>query len=201
MEEDNDEPRRSARLQKPRRSARLNNVSWIDDDLDELKYYTYSDDRVYQHEDKTHIVPIEKVENDNVDKIDKSINSTTLHSPNYFSDFHANASSKKPHNASRIVGNIILGLIYHSFPACIHNAVINQVGNTSELIGGIPHSHILETDINIIDDDTNMRHPDLLTHSNLTMKKELQFMDIVNDEEEKDTSFVPRKIIDHRISR
>ena len=26
-------------------------------------------------------------------------------------------------------------------------------------------------------------------------------MDIVNDEEEKDTSFVPRKIIDHRISR
>ena len=108
---------------------------------------------------------------------------------------------KKPYNASRIIGKIILRLIFHSFSACISNTVINQVGNTSEFRGGIPHSHILETDINIIDDDTNMRYPDLLTHSNLTMKKELQFMDIVNDEEEKDTSFVPRKIIDHRISR
>ena len=33
------------------------------------------------------------------------------------------------------------------------------------------------------------------------MKKKLQFMDIINDEEDKDTSFVPSAILDHRILR
>ena len=52
------EPCRSDRLKKPRRSARINKVSWINDDLDDLKFMTYSDDRVYKSEDKIHIVPI-----------------------------------------------------------------------------------------------------------------------------------------------
>ena len=42
---------------------------------------------------------------------------------------------------------------------------------------------------------------DLLTHDNLVMKRELQFMDIVNDEKDEDYSFVPKKIINHQISR
>ena len=96
-----------------------------------------------------------------------------MYTPKTISDFHVNALSRKPYNASRIIGNIILGLIFKSFPVCINNTVINQVGNTSEFIGGIPHSHILETNINIVDDDIIMRYPDLLTHANLTMKKEL----------------------------
>ena len=70
------------------------------------------------------------------------------------------------------------------------------------MVGGIPHSHILETKVNIIDDEINLTNDtDLVTHANLTMKKELQFMDIVEDEKEQDISFVPRRIIDHKISR
>ena len=63
MDDDNDdtnanEPCKSDRLKKPRRSARINKVSWINDDLDDLKFMTYPDDRVYKSEDKIHIVPI-----------------------------------------------------------------------------------------------------------------------------------------------
>ena len=43
-----DEPRRSARLMKPRRSARGNKVSWINDDLNDLKFMIYTNDRVYK---------------------------------------------------------------------------------------------------------------------------------------------------------
>ena len=68
--EPTDEPRRSERLKKPRRSPRINNTSWIQDDLNDLKLYTYADDRVYQHEYKSHIVSIDDSEN----KLDESIN-------------------------------------------------------------------------------------------------------------------------------
>ena len=43
-----DESCRSIRLMKPRRSARVNKVSWINDDLNDLKFMTYADDRVYK---------------------------------------------------------------------------------------------------------------------------------------------------------
>ena len=33
------------------------------------------------------------------------------------------------------------------------------------------------------------------------MKRELQFMDIVDDEEEEDLSFVPNAILDHRVMK
>ena len=42
-----DESHMSEKLQKSRRLARLKFVSWIDDDIEELKYFTYSDSRVY----------------------------------------------------------------------------------------------------------------------------------------------------------
>ena len=88
-EEDNhNEPHRSTRLMKPRRSARINKVSWINDDLNDLKFMTYSDDRVYKSEDKIHIVPIsDSIEN----KGNKNINNATL-----------NKSDKKVHFKSTI---------------------------------------------------------------------------------------------------
>ena len=52
-----DEPRRSQRLQKPRRSPRINQASWINDDLQDLKFMTYADDRVYKNEDKIENCP------------------------------------------------------------------------------------------------------------------------------------------------
>ena len=113
---DDDEPRRSARLQKPRRSARLNRVSWIDDDLEELKYFTYSDDRVYQHAYKTHIVPIDSSEGSNVDndKIDKSINHTTNHtSSTTSSSFCVNSSSTRA-NKITAVAHMIFGAMKSS---------------------------------------------------------------------------------------
>ena len=73
MDETNgDEPRRSARLKKPRRSPRVNKVSWINEDLNDLKFMTYADDRVYKNEDKIEIIPI----SDSSDNI--NINNTTL---------------------------------------------------------------------------------------------------------------------------
>ena len=53
-----DEPRRSQRLQKPRRFPRINQDSWINDDLQDLKFMTYADDGVYKNEDKIDIVSI-----------------------------------------------------------------------------------------------------------------------------------------------
>ena len=89
-----------------------------------------------------------------------------------------------------------------SYPTYTHNETTNPVGIIKEMVGGIPHSHILETKVNIIDDEINLTNDkDLVTHANLTMKKELQFMDIVEDEKEQDISFVPRKVINHKISR
>ena len=69
------EPRRSDRLKQPRRSTRINKVSWINDDLDDLKFMTYPDDRVYKSEDKIHIVPISNSLGDNDNK---NVNNTTL---------------------------------------------------------------------------------------------------------------------------
>ena len=57
----------------------------------------------------------------------------------------------------------------------------------------IPYSHILETKVNIVEDGVDMSAGNgLLSHANLAMKKELQFMDIIDDEKDKDESFVPR---------
>ena len=115
---DDDEPRRSARLQKPRRSARLNRVSWIDDDLEELKYFTYSDDRVFQYTNKTHIVPIDGSEGSNVDndKIDNLINHTTNHtSSTTSSGFCVNPSSSRV-NKITAVAHMIFGALMSSYP-------------------------------------------------------------------------------------
>ena len=124
---DDDEPRRSVRLQKPRRLARLNKVSWIDDDLEELKYFTYSDDRVYQHANKTHIVPIESSEGRNVDndKIDNSINHTTNHiSSTTSSGFCVNPSSTRA-NKIAAVAHMIFGAMMSSYPTYTYNETIN----------------------------------------------------------------------------
>ena len=54
-EEDLDKIYRSARLKKQRRSPRIKKASWINDDLNDLKFMTYVDDRVYKNEDKIEI--------------------------------------------------------------------------------------------------------------------------------------------------
>ena len=58
-------------------------------------------------------------------------------------------------------------------------------------------THVLETKFGIIDELGEDKNPTifpLLTHENLAMKKEFQFMDIINDEEDEDISFVPSTI-------
>ena len=65
---------RSARLMKPRRSARVNKVSWINDDLNDLKFMIYADDRLYRNENKIEIVPISNSHSLN----ETNINNTTL---------------------------------------------------------------------------------------------------------------------------
>ena len=47
------------------------------------------------------------------------------------------------------------------------------------MIEGITQSYILENKVNIIDDEINLINlTNLVTQANLTMKKELQFLDI-----------------------
>jgi len=55
--------------------------------------------------------------------------------------------------------------------------------------------------INEFDLDKNSNDASLLTHANLALKRELQFMDIVDDEEDEDISFVPNAILDHRVMK
>ena len=99
---------------------------------------------------------------------------------------------------------MVLGTMVSSFNTMIDNHTVNPIGITKEIPGPIPDTHVLETKLGIIDElgeDTNPSDCPLLTHANLAMKKELQFMDIINDEEDEDTSFVPSAILDHRIMR
>ena len=99
---------------------------------------------------------------------------------------------------------MVLGTMVSSFNTMIDNHTVNPIGITKEIPGPIPDTHVLETKLGIIDElgeDINPTNCPLLTHANLAMKKELQFMDIINDEEDEDTSFVPSAILDHRIMR
>ena len=71
-------------------------------------------------------------------------------------------------------------------------------------MGPLPDAHVFETKLGVIDDfgkDKNPSDCPLLTHANLVIKKELQFMDIINDEEDEDISFLPNAILDHRTMR
>ena len=195
-DESSDEPRRSARLQKPRRSPRINKTSWINDDLEDLKFLSYNDDRVYEYDGKNYIVPIE----DSVDKVEKQINNTTL-STNKKKDVKSKPKATNFDKIKAVVGTI-LGSMVQPFESRTTNYHIPPVGNTNEINGYIPYSHIIEEDINIIDDNLNVNaSTDLLSYANLAVKRELQFMDIVDDEKDKDYSFVPIKITDHHISR
>ena len=122
-----DEPCRSARLQKPRRSPRINNTSWIQDDLDDLRFYTYADDRVYQCEDKSHIVSIDS----NEDKLDKSINMSTNTSVSRNKKVHFQNTTKA--NKIKAVAAMIFGSMMSSFNTSINNSVIKPVGDTKEI--------------------------------------------------------------------
>ena len=117
-----DEPRRSARLMKPRRSARVNKVSWINDDLNDLKFMTYADDRVYKNEEKIETVPIS-------DSNKININNTTLD--------NSIKSNKKVHFKSpsptskkiKALAAMVLGTMVSSFSAMINNHTVKPVTN------------------------------------------------------------------------
>ena len=134
-----DEPCRSERLKKPRRSARINKVSWINDDLNDLKFMTYSDDRVYKSEDKIHIVPIsDSIEN----KGNKNINNATLNKSDKKVHFKSTISTSKKDKA---LATMVLGTMIISFNTMINNHTIKPVGITDEIPGPVLDAHVLET--------------------------------------------------------
>ena len=99
---------------------------------------------------------------------------------------------------------MVLGTMVSSFNTMIDNHKVKPIGITKEIPGPIPDAHVLETKLGIIDELGKDKNPigcPLLTHANLAMKKELQFMDIINDEEDKDISFVPNAILDHKVMK
>ena len=125
-EKDNDthdEPRRSARLIKPRRSARVNKVSWINNDLNDLKFMTYADDRVYKNEEKIEIVPIS-------DSNKTNINNTTLEHP-IKSNRKVHFKSPSPTSKKiKALAAMVLGTMVSSFNTMIDNHTVNPGGIT-----------------------------------------------------------------------
>ena len=130
------EPRRSDRLKQPRRSARINKVSWINDDLDDLKFMTYPDDRVYKSEDKIHIVSI----SDSIDST--NINNTTLNKSDKKVHFKSTLSTSKKVKA---LATMVLGTMVSSFDTMINNHTIKPVGITNKIPGPVLDTHVLET--------------------------------------------------------
>ena len=197
--DNHDEPCRSSRLTKPRRSPRINKASWINDDLNDLKFMTYDDDRVYENEGKIEIVPITSSDSLN----ETNINNTLEHSIKS----NKKVCFKSPSHASKKIkalATMVLGTMVSSFNIVIDNYTVNPIGITNEIPDPIHYTHVLETKLGIIDELGKYKDPSncpLLTHANLTMKKDLQFIDIINDEEDEDTSFVPSTILDHRIMK
>ena len=80
-------------MQKPRRSPRINQASWINDDLQDLKFMTYADDRVYKNEDKIEIIPISD------SKQEVNLNNTTLDISNKHSKFNKKVHFKSQTNS------------------------------------------------------------------------------------------------------
>jgi len=127
---------RSDRLKQPRRSTRINKVSWINDDLDDLKFMTYSDDRVYKSEDKIHIVPIS---NDIEDKHSKNINNATLNKSSKKVHFKSTLSTSKKVKA---LATMVFGTMASAFNTTINNHTIKPVGITHEIPGQILDAHV-----------------------------------------------------------
>ena len=153
---------------------------------------------MYKSEDKIHIVPIsDRVDN----KDDKNINNVTLNKSDKKVHFKSTLSTSKKIKA---LATIVLGTMASSFNTMINNHTIKLVGITNEIPGPVPDAHVLETKLGMIDEfglAKNSSNCSLLIHANLSMKRELQFMDIVNDEKDEDISFVPNVILNGMIWR
>lgn len=154
----------------------------------------------YINEGKIEIIPMTNSDSLNETKINK----TTLE--------HSIKSNKKvyfksPSHTSKKIKTLaimVLGTMVPSFNTVIDIHTLNPIGIMNEIPGPIHYTYVLEKKLGILDElgkDKDPSNCPLLSHANLTMKKKLQFMDTINDEEDEDTSFVPSTILDHRIMK
>ena len=113
---------------------------------------------------------------------------------------HSSFSSKVKASCAMLVGTMAT-----SFPTVILNNNVQHIGDCQEICGPITASHVLETKVtNIETEIVNTENSDkcpLLNHANLAMKRDLQFMDVINDENDEDWSFVPQDIVNHTVSK
>ena len=81
---------------------------------------------------------------------------------------------------------MLVGTMATSCPTVILNNNVQHIGDCQEICGPITASHVLETKVtNIETEIMNTENSDkcpLLNHANLAMKQDLQFMDVINDE-------------------
>ena len=71
---------------------------------------------------------------------------------------------------------MVLGTMASSFNTMINNHTIKLVGITNEIPGPVPDAHVLKNKLGMIDEfdmDKNSSNCSLLTHANLSLKREL----------------------------